>query len=220
MKPALLFDLDGTLTDDDDLHFIVMREMFAGLGVTLDMAAFNAHIVGSLNADIARRFFPKMDEAEAARLFEEKEALFRKRAAGALTPKAGVVDLIDFARAHDVGVALVTNAPRANADALLKAFGLTDRFQAIVSGDAVERAKPDPFPYLAGLKALGADAARAVAFEDSRTGASAAVGAGLTTIGIAHGEGAQALMQIGVSLTVEDFRDPRVLALVRAKLAV
>ena len=219
LKPALLFDLDGTLTDDDELHFDCMRDSFAAQDVALDWPAFKSHIVGALNADIAAHFFPHLTPEEGKRVLDDKEAIFRTRV-HRLSPTPGVVALLDFARAHDVAVALVTNAPRANADAMLTALGLDGRFAAVVAGDEVAAGKPDPLPYLTGLKVVGGDVARAVAFEDSVAGATAAVRAGVTTIGVGRPTAFPALIAAGVALTAPDFTDPRVLAQVRATLAL
>ena len=217
MKPVLLFDLDGTLTDDDELHFECMRDVFAAHGVALDRAGFRAHVVGALNADIAAHFLPHLSMNDGRRALAEKEAVFRTRV-DALTLTPGVLPVLDFARAQGVGVGLVTNAPRANAEALLSALKIRDRFQAIVTSDDVEKGKPDPLPYLAGLRLLGGDAARAVAFEDSVAGATAAVRAGLTTLGICPPRNAERLRMAGCAQTAPDFTDPQVMEIVRATL--
>jgi len=217
VKPAFLFDLDGTLTDDDELHFECMRDAFAAQGVALDWPAFRAHIVGALNADIAAHFLPHLSPQQGQRVLADKEAAFRKRV-GALTLTPGALALLDFARAHGVAVGLVTNAPRANAEALLTALGIGDRFQAVVTGDEVEKGKPNPLPYLTGLRLVVGDAARALAFEDSVAGASAAVSAGLTTVGIGPDSAAPRLGAVGVAFTARDFTDPRVMEIVRATL--
>lgn len=219
MKPSLLFDLDGTLTDDDELHFECMRDSFAAQGVALDWPAFKANIVGALNADIAAHFFPHLTPEQGKRVLDDKEAIFRARVGG-LTRMPGLTELLDFARERGVAVALVTNAPRANADAMLTALDLDGRFAAIVAGDEVASGKPDPLPYLTGLRAVGGDPARSVAFEDSVAGATAAVRAGLTTVGIGRPAAFPGLLAAGVALTVADFADPRVLERVRETLAI
>ena len=73
------------------------------------------------------------------------------------------------------------------------------------------RAKPDPEPYLEGLRRLGADAATSIAFEDSPTGIRSAVGAGLKTIGIRSMLDHDALRAAGASDSIENFADPALL---------
>ena len=70
--------------------------------------------------------------------------------------------------------AVVTNAPRANAEKVLAALGLAQRLPILVIGAELARSKPDPLPYLTALERTGAGAAHSVAFEDSLSGVRAA----------------------------------------------
>lgn len=84
--------------------------------------------------------------------------------------------------------AIVTSCGASFARALLAAAGLPDP-GVLISNDAVERGKPSPDPYLAGLRALGAAASEAVAVEDSASGIQSARSAGLDTVAILAGRG-------------------------------
>lgn len=87
-------------------------------------------------------------------------------------------------RRYDEGVrkVAVTNAPRLNADLMLRALDLEGYFEHLVIGTECARAKPFPDPYLEGMRLVGAaDPSRCVAFEDSPTGLGAAVAAGIPT---------------------------------------
>jgi len=70
--------------------------------------------------------------------------------------------LLDFAQQHGIGVCVVTNAPRANAEHMLKVLGLQERFQTVLVAEELPRAKPDPLPYLSGLECLHATAEQAL----------------------------------------------------------
>lgn len=219
MKVAFLFDLDGTLTDNDWLHFEVMRDVFATHGVAIDWDDFTTRISGGKNADVAAAFLPHLDAQAGARVMDDKEARYRRRASE-LKRAPGLTELLAFAREHGIATALVTNAPRANAVAALGGLGLSDRFDAMVVSEDVTRGKPDPLPYQEALRRLGVAAERAVAFEDSRPGVRAASGAGVTTVGVGGVGGPEALMEAGATLTASDFTDPRVMALVRRTLGI
>lgn len=217
MKPALLFDLDGTLSDNDALHFEGMRAVFATHGVSLDWETFKARIIGGHNADIAAEFLPHLDLATQTRVMEDKEAEFRLRV-GELERLPGLTELLEYAETRGLATALVTNAPHGNIEATLRGLSLTGRFDVVVSAHDLPRGKPDPLPYLEGLRLLGADAARSVAFEDSRTGVRAASGAGIATVGVGQSCTPEQLIAAGATLAALDFTDPRVMALVRAKI--
>ena len=75
-----------------------------------------------------------------------------------IDPIAGIHALLDWAAEQGVGTAVVTNAPRRNALAMLAAAGLAARLPIVIIGDECVRAKPDPAPYQAGMAALGLDA--------------------------------------------------------------
>ena len=81
-------------------------------------------------------------------------------------------------------MAAVTNAPRLNAEMMLAGLGIAHRFKALVIGDELHHGKPHPLPYLEGLRPLGAEAERSLAFEDSRSGVQSATAAGIATVGM------------------------------------
>ena len=116
--------------------------------------------------------------------------------------------------------ALVTNGPRPNVEHTLKVLGLADSFDALVLGEDLPRAKPDPLPYLEALRRLGVRAERAVAFEDSQPGATSALAAGVFTVEIT-GPSRRAGLHPDADLTVSDFDAPALWAcLAPAALAV
>lgn len=218
MKTALLFDLDGTLVNTDALHHAAFQRVFGRFGLSVTWEAYVAEIMGRPNDLIGAHFLPGLPSAEREAALAEKEAVYRSMV-GAVAPAAGALALLDLAEALGLNCAVVTNAPRANADLLLAALGLSQRLRTVIIGPEEARAKPDPEPYLAGLRATGGEAAHSIAFEDSPSGLQSAVGAGLTVVGMTTALSAAALTRAGASLAVADFTDPRVLALIRRKMA-
>ena len=209
MKPALLFDLDGTLVDNDGDHLAAFQEVFAPHGIALDRALYVREIMGAANSAIGAKFLSHLPEAERAKVLEAKEAAYRARV-GAMTPTPGALALLDAADARGWPCAVVTNAPRANAEQVLAALGLSSRFQALVIGQELARGKPDPLPYLTGLARLGVAAAHALAFEDSLSGVRAAVAAGIAVVGITTGLPPATLIEAGATFAAADFTDPRI----------
>ncbi|MEL6680814.1 MAG: HAD hydrolase-like protein, partial [Pseudomonadota bacterium] len=143
---GLLFDLDGTLVDTDHLHHAIFAEMLGETGYDLSLAEYKTHIMGQPNGAIMSRYFPGR-EAEHEAIADAKEAEFRARLGRGLDPIPGAVALLDWADAHALPRAVVTNAPRANAEASLAAIGLADRFDTVIIGAECARPKPDPLPY-------------------------------------------------------------------------
>ena len=217
MKTALLFDLDGTLVDSDAEHLIAFQRVFAPHGIALDRSEYAAHIMGASNAMIASRYLSHLSVVEQAAALDAKEAAYRD-ALGELEPIFGALALLDFADRRGLKRAVVTNAPRANAEKVLAALGIGRRLPILVIGGELARSKPDPLPYLTALERTGASAAHSLAFEDSLSGVRAAGAAGLAVVGMMTTLNAQTLIEAGATFAAEDFTDPRIFELIEARI--
>ncbi|MGE8438368.1 MAG: HAD family hydrolase [Pseudomonas palmensis] len=213
MLEALLFDLDGTLTDTDTLHLQALQQLLREQGRELSEAEFDAHVSGRANADMCRYLFPGRPVAEHEAFADRKEARFRALSP-TLQPTAGLERLLAHAERSGIGMAVVTNAPRANAQHMLAAMGLAERFEHVLVAEELARAKPDPLPYLTGLERLGARADHALAFEDSVPGVTAASRAGILTVGLSTSQAPQVLLEAGAQLVVRNFDDERLWQLI------
>jgi HAD superfamily hydrolase (TIGR01509 family) len=204
---TLLFDMDGTLTDSDALHFRAFNMLLEDSGRAIDHAYFNAHIIGRTNDVIMAELFPGLDAGAYRALAERKETLFRSQL-GALEPVPGALELLDYADRAGWPKAVVTNAPRRNAEAMLAGLGIAGRFDAVVIGEELAHAKPHPLPYLSALERLGCNPADALAFEDSHAGVRAAAAAGVATFGMLTSLPEAALREAGAFAMLRDFNDP------------
>lgn len=207
LKGALLFDLDGTLVDSDALHLEAFNRVMARYGQSVDHARYMKDIQGHPNSAILESLFPGAG-ADHAHVADEKEALFRSMLEDDVAPIAGINAVLDWAGAHSFGVAVVTNAPRENAEAMLRASGLAGRFAVVVIGHELPRPKPDPLPYQTAMQQLGVTPSRSVAFEDSRAGMRAAHGSGAYSFGITSGLDDATLRQAGARQTIADYTAP------------
>jgi len=204
---TLLFDLDGTLVNTDELHFRAFQAVLADFGRSLTMDTYRERIMGGSNEAIMRELFPHEPAEVKQQLADRKEALFRS-AVTTLAPTRGVIELLDWAQRHDIRVGVVTNAPRPNADLMLGGIGIAGRIDALVIGDELARGKPDPLPYLTGLDRLGGDATRAIAFEDSLSGIRSASRAGIYTLGLRGVLADEAMREAGANGVIDDFTSP------------
>lgn len=203
--PALLFDLDGTMLDTDHLHRAVFVEMMRPYGLEVDEAFYMANVHGRLNADFFAEWLPDED-AEA--LSQAKEAAFRDRLPRPYPAMPGVLDLVARGQAAGWPMAVVTNAMRANAEAMLGAIGAEGAFEVIVIGEECPRGKPDPYPYAHAMDLLGVAPEDSIAFEDSPSGVRSASAAGARTIGVRSGLTDADLRAHGAHVTIADFQDP------------
>ena len=207
MYRALLFDLDGTLAETDSLHLLTWVDVLRPHGIEVDEAFYKENISGRSTGEIVRELLPDLSYEEGRDLGEAKEASFRERA-GELEPLPGLLDFLEEARERGLKTALVTNAPEENVETILLALGLGEFFDEVVLSDEVGPVKPDPAPYRAALGKLGVSLEEAIAFEDSTSGISSAVGAGVPTVGIASTQDPQTLRRAGAFMVARDFTDP------------
>ncbi|KAM3403338.1 hypothetical protein ACQJBY_006839 [Aegilops geniculata] len=216
---AILFDIDGTLCDSDPFHFLAFRELLQEVGfnngVPITEEFYSANISGWHNDALAGALFPELDHAKGMEFMDRKEALFRKLAAGELKGLDGLQELCAWIEGRNLKRAAVTNAPRANAELVLSLLGLTSFFPVLVIGSECERAKPSPDPYLKALDLIGASPDHTFIFEDSASGIRAGVAAGVAVVGLTTGNPEKVLRDAGASLLIEDFRDPKLMAMLQ-----
>jgi HAD superfamily hydrolase (TIGR01509 family) len=213
---ALLFDLDGTLAETDSLHLPTWVDVLEPYGVRVDKEFYKEEISGRSTAEIVRALLPDLSDEEGRSIGEAKEANFRERAAE-LEPMPGLIDFVEQGRERGMEIALVTNAPKENVEAILLALELRSFFDTVVLADEVGAVKPDPAPYLAALKKTGVPAEEALAFEDSVSGVSSSVAAGIPTVGITSSRAPKKLLGAGAFITAQDFNDARLQDLIDSR---
>jgi HAD superfamily hydrolase (TIGR01509 family) len=204
---ALLYDLDGTISDTDPIHFIAWQDCLREYGIQINETIYKQEMSGSTNPRLVAKFLPQLNAAEGEAFAERKEARFRFLAQQLpLTP--GLTDLIEWAKQHQIKQAVVTNAPRKNAHFMLEALKLDQTFDRVILADDLGIGKPDPAPYTHALKEFGLASDQAIAFEDSPLGIKSATTAGILTIGIASTQTPEALIKMGTTLAIKDFTAP------------
>jgi HAD superfamily hydrolase (TIGR01509 family) len=214
---AFLFDLDGTLIYSDPLHRAVFAEVLAPWGVDLTEALYTTHIHGRLNARIFADLAPGGDPVA---LGERKEAEFRRRLGASAPPIAGLPAFLDATEAAGIALAVVTNAPRANAEAMLSAIGQRHRFPVVIAEGEASAGKPDPAPYRLAAERLGVAPGDCIVFEDSPAGLRAGISAGARVVGLTTSLTAPELSDLGAWLAVADYTDERLAALLRRPTGV
>lgn len=181
---AVLWDMDGTLIDSEQYHWISWRDALRAEGITITHDQFLSTF-GQRNDSIITQWLG----APSPRLIETigvaKEEIYRKlvREEG-IEPLPGVAKWVR--QLHEEGwlQAIATAAPRKNVEVVLEALSATHRFQAIVSAEDVRRGKPDPEVYLKAAARVGVSPARCIVVEDAVAGVEGALSAGMHSIGV------------------------------------
>ncbi len=203
---AVLWDMDGTLINSEEFHWISWRDTMANEGIVITREQFLSSF-GQRNDSILSRWLGAAATPERMeRIANAKEELYRRliRENG-ISPLPGVANWVR--QLHEQGwlQAVASSAPRANIEVVLAALAATHTFQALVSAEDVRKGKPDPEVYLTAASRVGVLPERCIVVEDAVAGIEGARRAGMRTIGVSHN--GQAL---GADLVVQslDLLDP------------
>ena len=171
---SVLFDFNGTISDDEPLLCAIFQELFADAGKPMSEEEYFGSLAGLSDPEIVAAWLGRADPA----IVDRKIARYRERAADGSTVDDETRRSVRLAAEYGP-IAIVSGAARSEIEPVLDAAGLRDAVHAIVSMEDVPRGKPEPDGYLRALELLelGADAAAAV--EDSPPGLAAAKAAGL-----------------------------------------
>jgi beta-phosphoglucomutase len=176
---ALLFDFNGTLSDDEQIQCEIYQEIFAEAGKPLGKAQYFAELAGLSDPEIVRTWLGE----ERPELVAERVSRFQARAADGSTVGPAAREAVRYA-AKRAQLAVVSGAARVEIESVLTSAGLAELVSLVVAADDVEAGKPDPEGYIRALELLDRRPDEAVAFEDSEAGVAAAKAAGLRCIAL------------------------------------
>lgn len=181
---AVLFDMDGTIFDSEYISFLSWSQAGRNLCLDLDFNVLIEEMYGLNNHTLAEFFRSRYgDTFPCSALIAEwarctREYIHTK----GLPKKPGVPEIFDDLRAMGLKLGLVSSTILETIQGHLQISELRDAFDVIVSGDMVERGKPDPDCYLLAAARLGISPDQCVVVEDSKNGILAGKRAGMLTV--------------------------------------
>ena len=184
---AVVFDLDGVITDTAHFHFLAWRELAHSLGLPFD-EAFNEKLkgidrMGSL-ALILAQGSQQYGDAEKLALADQKNAhyqeLIKTMSAEHLLPGA----LETLIAVRDAGLKIGLASVSKNAAFVLDRLGISDRFDYVVDAALIQRGKPDPEIFLNAAEHLGVAPAACLGVEDAVAGVRSIKAAGMYAVGV------------------------------------
>jgi len=192
---ALIFDVDGTLAETEEIHRRAFNETFSDFGLDWlwdrDLYKELLRVTGGkerMRYFIEANSLPDRDRAFGliAEIHAAKTNKYTSLIhAGAARLRPGVRELVLEAKAEGMKLAIATTTSVPNVEALIQVNWGTcpgDIFDVIAAGDEVPNKKPAPDVYLLALARLGLEPSCCIAFEDSENGLKSALNAGLDTI--------------------------------------
>lgn len=207
MIRAVILDMDGTLVDNIPYHRSSWFSFLRHHGIHVDEANFDAINHGTIDEMIIKLFGSHLPPERIRQLGLEKEEQYRRECAPFLIEVDGLRDALEWMKLAGVKIGLATNGNRDNISFVLDGLSIRSFFDVVVSGDDVQKGKPDPEIYLLAARQLGLSVGQCAVVEDSLGGVRAGRDAGMKVIGITTSLNAEDLMAAGCSMTMDHFLD-------------
>ncbi|MDP3985649.1 MAG: HAD family phosphatase [bacterium] len=183
---AVIFDLDGVISDTQVIHSAVESLLFARYGISIAPEEISRRFAGTMS----REYFPVVFR-EAGKTCDDLEGLIRKRretvmecARGNVRPIPGAPELIAHLASRKIPLAVGSGSNRSFIDLVLSELQLEHYFSAIASSDDVAKSKPDPAIFLLAAERLQVSPSQCVVIEDGINGMVAARAAGMKCIAL------------------------------------
>ena len=181
MIKAAIFDMDGLLIDSER---IIMQACIAAageIGIRYTQAEYT-QLIGRAGPDSTRRMIEQLNGVENFnRVMQGLDARLTERD-HSFPLKHGALELLQYYQANNIICSVASSSPTHHIHHRLSQVGVLDFFSHVTSGQEVTHGKPSPDIYLLAVKKLGLNVKECIAFEDSETGARAAIAAGLKVV--------------------------------------
>ncbi|GIP21937.1 beta-phosphoglucomutase [Paenibacillus sp. J22TS3] len=186
---AVIFDLDGVITDTAEYHYVAWKRLGEQIGIPFDRE-FNENLKGISRGESLERILEHGGKADAYTPEEKLELATRKNEhyvslLDSIMPDdvyPGIRELLLELREQNIP-AVIASASK-NAPQILRALELADLFRYVVHPDSVAKGKPAPDLFLRGAEEVGAEPNACVGIEDAQAGIEAIKSAGMVAIGI------------------------------------
>ncbi|MGC1374872.1 MAG: HAD-IA family hydrolase [Anaerolineales bacterium] len=180
---GLIFDCDGTLVDSMPLHYNAWITVLRRYDLDFPEARFYQWAGIPVDEIIRRLAAEKGVTVDAKAIAAERDAYFHSLPASELRPVAAVVDIAQRFR-RQLPMAVATGSTKASAEISLRAIGILDWFNAVISSQDVGAPKPAPDVFLMAAERIAVAPGNCVAFEDGDLGLRAANAAGMYAVDI------------------------------------
>ncbi|MDX1544346.1 MAG: beta-phosphoglucomutase [Christiangramia sp.] len=184
---GFIFDLDGVIVDTAKFHFLAWRKLANDLGFDFTEEQ-NEQLKGVSRVESLKKILKWGNKELSEEEFNRQMAIKNENYLSYVDEMdkseilPGVPEVLDYLKEHNIPIAL--GSASKNARSILKKIDLYNRFDAIVDGTDVSKAKPDPEVFLIAAKKLNAKPENCVVFEDSLAGIQAANKGEMLSIGI------------------------------------
>ena len=201
---AILFDIDGTLVDSNDMHVFAWEEAFAGIGERFDRQAIHDQI--GKGADmLIPTLLPDLDEARQKKLGDAHGSIFKAKFLSTVKPFAHAHELLAHANGRGQQVVLATSASRAEVDHYLDLLDARKLVTATTSSEDVEHTKPAPDIFASALgKLSGIAATEVIVVGDTPYDMEAAARCGISAVAVRSGKFSDEILRNAGAIEIFD----------------
>jgi HAD superfamily hydrolase (TIGR01509 family) len=184
-QQCVIFDMDGVICHTNPHHVVAFETFFDKYKIPYTNEEFEKHMYGKHNGYIMTHFFKRpITGEELAKLEYEKEAMFREIYKEKVETISHYLEFLNELKSRGFKTAVATSAPRANLDLIISTLQIKDKMDSMMSSEDVTFHKPNPEVYLKSAERVGVSASDCVVFEDSFSGVTAGLNAGMKVVGV------------------------------------
>jgi beta-phosphoglucomutase family hydrolase len=202
---GVIFDMDGVLIDSHPVHKKVWAQFLASLNIHISDKDLDFVLDGRKREEILRHFLGDLPPERIEEYGHKKNELY-KESERDLRIVSGVLEFLDSLEAAGIRMAVATSASSARAHDILARLGILPRFAAVVTGNDVDKGKPDPAIFLKAANQLDLPPSNLLVVEDAVSGVKAAKSAGMKCLGIAADGRSDNLKEAGADCVVPNYK--------------
>ncbi|MDD5082302.1 MAG: HAD family phosphatase [Dehalococcoidales bacterium] len=183
---AVIWDMDGVIADTAAFHFRAWQHIFRQRDTAFTEDDFQSYFGQRDDTIVSRVLGDRLSRQEVEAIAQDKEAYFRQIIRQNVKSFPGSIKLIKALKEQGFRQALASSAPAENIALITSSLGVTNCFDAIVSGREVKESKPSPQVFLLAAQKLGVGVEKCLVIEDSVVGATAAKAAGMYCLAVTN----------------------------------
>lgn len=203
---AIIFDLDGTLIDNNSYHIEAWKVFYDKIGKPFSKEEYMQNINGRINSDIFNYIFNTTLSADEIDLYStEKEALYRELYQPHIKPINGLIDFLEELEKEKIPKAIATSGLTPNINFMFEHVPIKKYYADVIDASQISKGKPHPEIFLKAAAAVKANPENCVAFEDSVAGIRSAKAAGMKVIALTTTHTAQDVKE--ADLIIKDYTE-------------
>ena len=203
---AVIFDLDGTLIDNNAYHIEAFKAFYNKIGKPFTLDEYKQHINGRVNREIFNYVFNTTLSPEKAEEYtNEKEGLYRELYAPHIKPVNGLIDFLNELELAKIPKAVATSGIIPNINFMFEHIPIRNYFLSVIDSTQITHGKPNPEIFLKAALSVNAVPSECIAFEDSLAGIQSAKAAGMKVIALTTTHNAEDMKD--ADLIIKDYTE-------------